>query len=144
MVETDRIRQINNLKAINGPIIYWMCRDQRVKDNWALLFTQELAIEHKQSLAIIFCLVSNYLGATKRQYEFMIDGLIEIEKELAKIDIPFFVLTGEPEIKLQEFIYNYKIGAMVNNRYEIDGRDLNGYVGIAWSIGGVHDRAWAE
>ena len=23
-------------------------------------------------------------------------------------------------------------------------RDPNGYVGVAWSIGGVHDRAWKE
>jgi deoxyribodipyrimidine photolyase len=24
------------------------------------------------------------------------------------------------------------------------GRDPNGYTGIAWSVGGVHDRAWGE
>jgi len=32
----------------------------------------------------------------------------------------------------------------LNDRYEMDGRDPNGYVGAAWSIGGVHDRAWTE
>jgi deoxyribodipyrimidine photo-lyase len=32
----------------------------------------------------------------------------------------------------------------LNDRYELDGRDPNGYTGIAWSIGGVHDRAWKE
>ena len=32
----------------------------------------------------------------------------------------------------------------LNDRYELDGRDPNGYAGIAWSIGGVHDRAWSE
>ena len=32
----------------------------------------------------------------------------------------------------------------LNDRYELDGRDPNGYAGIAWSIGGVHDRAWFE
>jgi deoxyribodipyrimidine photo-lyase len=31
---------------------------------------------------------------------------------------------------------------VLNDRYELDGRDPNGYAGIAWSIGGVHDRAW--
>ena len=30
----------------------------------------------------------------------------------------------------------------LNDRYELDGRDPNGYAGIAWSIGGVHDRPW--
>ncbi len=32
----------------------------------------------------------------------------------------------------------------LNDRYEMDGRDPNGYVGAARSIGGVHDRAWTE
>ena len=31
---------------------------------------------------------------------------------------------------------------MLNDRYELDGRDPNGYTGIAWAIGGKHDRAW--
>jgi deoxyribodipyrimidine photo-lyase len=33
---------------------------------------------------------------------------------------------------------------LLNDRYELDGRDPNGYAGIAWSIGGVHDRPWPE
>jgi deoxyribodipyrimidine photo-lyase len=33
---------------------------------------------------------------------------------------------------------------LLNDRYSLDGRDPNGYTGIAWSIGGVHDRAWKE
>jgi deoxyribodipyrimidine photo-lyase len=34
------------------------------------------------------------------------------------------------------------VAISLNDRYELDGRDPNGYAGIAWSIGGVHDRAW--
>ncbi len=33
---------------------------------------------------------------------------------------------------------------LLNDRYSLDGRDSNGYTGIAWSIGGVHDRGWTE
>jgi deoxyribodipyrimidine photo-lyase len=32
----------------------------------------------------------------------------------------------------------------LNDRYQLDGRDPNGYAGIAWSVGGLHDRAWPE
>lgn len=32
----------------------------------------------------------------------------------------------------------------LNDTYMIDGRDPNGYVGILWSIAGVHDRPWFE
>ncbi|MBN1683174.1 deoxyribodipyrimidine photolyase, partial [Candidatus Bathyarchaeota archaeon] len=33
---------------------------------------------------------------------------------------------------------------LLNDRYELDGRDPNGYTGCAWSIGGLHDRPWPE
>ncbi|TCK60412.1 deoxyribodipyrimidine photo-lyase [Seleniivibrio woodruffii] len=33
---------------------------------------------------------------------------------------------------------------LLNDTYALDGRDPNGYVGVAWSIAGVHDRAWFE
>lgn len=37
-----------------------------------------------------------------------------------------------------------RIALKLNDKYELDGNDPNGYVGCAWSIGGVHDRAWFE
>ena len=36
-----------------------------------------------------------------------------------------------------------RIALELNNRYELDGRDPNGYAGVAWCLG-KHDRAWAE
>ncbi len=36
------------------------------------------------------------------------------------------------------------IAIYLNDKYELDGRDPNGYAGCAWSIGGVHDRPWPE
>ncbi|MDB5351677.1 MAG: phr [Planctomycetota bacterium] len=38
----------------------------------------------------------------------------------------------------------FAIALDLNDRYEMDGRDPNGYAGIAWAIGGKHDRPWAE
>ncbi|WP_126581366.1 deoxyribodipyrimidine photo-lyase [Tengunoibacter tsumagoiensis] len=32
----------------------------------------------------------------------------------------------------------------LNDKYELDGRDANGYVGISWAICGLHDRPWKE
>jgi deoxyribodipyrimidine photo-lyase len=36
----------------------------------------------------------------------------------------------------------YDVAVRLNDRYELDGRDPNGYAGVAWAIGGKHDRAW--
>lgn len=38
----------------------------------------------------------------------------------------------------------FAIALKLNDRYEMDGRDPNGYTGIAWAIGGKHDRPWPE
>ncbi|XP_030898891.1 deoxyribodipyrimidine photo-lyase-like [Melopsittacus undulatus] len=45
--------------------------------------------------------------------------------------------THSPEEALQFAIY-------LNDRYELDGRDPNGYVGCLWSICGIHDHGWTE
>ncbi|XP_029472371.1 LOW QUALITY PROTEIN: deoxyribodipyrimidine photo-lyase-like [Rhinatrema bivittatum] len=45
--------------------------------------------------------------------------------------------TSTPEIALKYSIY-------LNDRFELDGRDPNGYVGCMWSICGIHDQGWAE
>ncbi|WP_027367426.1 deoxyribodipyrimidine photo-lyase [Desulfocurvibacter africanus] len=36
------------------------------------------------------------------------------------------------------------VAVRLNDRWELDGRDPNGYAGLAWAIGGVHDRPWPE
>ena len=37
----------------------------------------------------------------------------------------------------------FKIALYLNNKYELDGRDPNGFAGVAWCFG-KHDRAWSE
>jgi len=32
----------------------------------------------------------------------------------------------------------------LNDKYSLDGRDPNGYVGCAWSVMGTHDMGWKE
>ncbi len=38
----------------------------------------------------------------------------------------------------------FQVAIDLNDRYEMDGRDPNGYTGVAWAIGGKHDRPWPE
>lgn len=38
----------------------------------------------------------------------------------------------------------YDTAVELNDRYELDGREPNGYAGIAWAIAGKHDRPWPE
>lgn len=110
-----RIRKLNEREYDSGPVIYWMSRDQRVNDNWALLFTQDLAKQNNVPMAVVFCLVPEFLGATIRQYGFMLKGLKEIENHLQKKNIPFFLLTGKPEIEIPKFINKNNVGILVTD-----------------------------
>ncbi len=114
-INKKRIRLLQNGDKKKGPVVYWMSRDQRVHDNWALLFAQKLAIENHEPLVIIFSLLPDFLGAALRQYAFMLKGLIEIEKELSDYYIPFFLLTGEPKNEIPKFINDIKAGGLVSD-----------------------------
>jgi deoxyribodipyrimidine photo-lyase len=113
MIDKRRIRILRQGNVRHGPVILWMSRDQRIDDNWALLFAQELATKQKASLGVIFYLVPQFLGATMRQYGFMVRGLQEVEKGLKEKNIPFFLLTGVPEIEIPKFVKRHKIGSLI-------------------------------
>ena len=89
LMNQNRIRLLQDGKETNGPVLYWMSRDQRVHDNWAMIYAQQLALDRKKPLAVVFNLVPDFLEATIRQYGFMLKGLQEVETELNKYNIPF-------------------------------------------------------
>jgi len=115
MVNEKRIRLLQKGAECKGPIIYWMSRDQRVHDNWALLYAQQLALEKKLPLAVVFNLVSDFLEATTRQYGFMLKGLEELQGELSRYKIPFFLLTGKPEEEIPKFIQKNNASILVSD-----------------------------
>jgi deoxyribodipyrimidine photo-lyase len=115
MVNRARVRPLNRARPGKGPVVYWMSRDQRVRDNWALLYAQELALSLGRPLGVVFCLAPAFLGATLRQYSFMLKGLQEVAGDLARLHLPFFLLTGEPARELPGFVAHYRIGAVVSD-----------------------------
>ncbi len=115
MVNRKRVTRLNEQEQGVGAVVYWMSRDQRSEDNWALLFAQELALELKSPLAVVFCLAPHYLGATIRQYGFMLRGLRQVEERLAVKDIPFYLLAGSPGEKIPHFVETFKAAALVTD-----------------------------
>jgi len=103
-VNPSRVRILRSGELIAGPMVYWMSRDQRVRDNWALLYAQDLALRQSSPLLVVFCLAPKFLGATARQYGFMLRGLEEVEQDLAEKRFQFILLTGEPRVVLPAFL----------------------------------------
>jgi deoxyribodipyrimidine photo-lyase len=110
-----RVRTLKSLPEKQGPVVYWMSRDQRAKDNWALLFAQELALQKKQALSVAFCLVPKFMGATIRQYGFMLKGIQETAETLNRKNVAFYLLQGNPGEEIPKFVEKYGAGALVTD-----------------------------
>ncbi len=85
----------NPFEYQSGPVVYWMNRDCRMEDNWALIFAQASAEKHNVPLVVIYNLVENFLGGGLRQLAFKIQGLKELIPAFEKKNIPFHIITGE-------------------------------------------------
>lgn len=112
-IDDRRMRVIQGAATTPGHVVYWMSRDQRVSDNWALLKAQQVAIEKREGLAIAFCLSSSFLGANKRHFGFMLRGLKELEGRAASFNIPLYILCGAPEDVLPKFISDNNVSTVV-------------------------------
>jgi deoxyribodipyrimidine photo-lyase len=111
----ERARKLNQAALKVGPIIYWLSRDQRVKYNWALLAAQQLALAYKQPLVVVFNLHSSFLGATERQYQFMLTGLKELEVSLKQKNIAFQIVLCDDLSALINLAKNISAGAMITD-----------------------------
>lgn len=137
-----RLRYLSDCQKIkqgSDGVLYWMSRDQRVQDNWALIYAQKLALAEKLLLHVCFCLVPRYMDAAYRQYAFMLKGLREVAKEICAyrqiffcldsinrasgnykqeckgLDIQFHLLPGEPGQNLPTFVKEWNFGAIVTD-----------------------------
>lgn len=110
-----RARLIKPGEERRGPVAYWMSRDQRAHDNWALLYAQHLALKHQVPLLVVFCLAPRFLGATWRQYAFMLAGLAEVAQELAIHRIPFHLVRGEPGREIPKWVKALEVGLLVSD-----------------------------
>ncbi|MBN1780232.1 deoxyribodipyrimidine photo-lyase [bacterium] len=112
-INAGRIRRLNNAGLRTGPVIYWMSRDQRIHDNWALLYAQERAIALQQPLIVIFCLVPGFQGAVMRQYRFMLESLKQVAAGLKELHIPFFMFYGFPKDHIPNLVKDTGAGLIV-------------------------------
>lgn len=103
----------SEVKEQSSGIVYWMSRDCRVQDNWALIFAQRLALKNRSPLHVCYSLVPKFLEATLRQYTFMLEGLREVEEDLQRLHINFHLLFGPGGKTIPEFVKTHKFGAVV-------------------------------
>lgn len=119
MINGKRVLKLNSVPDREGPVVYWMNRDMRIRDNWAFGYAQELALRQKTGVAVVYNLVTGFLGGGNRQLAFKLGALRELEEACEKLGIPFAVVTDELGTKsadqLLDFFTEVKAGAVVTD-----------------------------
>ncbi|KAH0648743.1 hypothetical protein KY285_033991 [Solanum tuberosum] len=106
VVQSGRIRVVKQGSGpLVGPVVYWMFRDQRIRDNWALIHAVDEANKANVPVAIAFNLFDQFLGAKARQLGFMLRGLEKLQGNLqSTLQIPFFLFQGEAIDTIPNFL----------------------------------------
>ncbi|CAE7236363.1 PHR1 [Symbiodinium sp. KB8] len=113
---------------MSGPVVYWMSRDQRADDNWALLYAQDRAITAGVPLVVVFNLVEEFLEATIRQFGFMLKGLREVATDLEGKEVPFVMLRGQAQETVPDFSSRVSASLVVSDFSALR-------IGTAWRRG---------
>lgn len=118
-VNPARVFDVNNKSIKSGDILYLCEREIRAKDNFALQFALQKSKELNAS-----------------QIQLMREGTIHgyLRIYWAKKILEW---TDSCEESLEIAIY-------LNDKYAYDSPSANGYVGILWSIGALHYRAFVD
>ena len=108
-----RARPIQNGGGEGKSVCYWMSREQRCQDNHALAFASKEADQRGLPLLVFFALSPSFIGAAKRNYDFMLDGMAEVEKGLTMNGIGFRLVVGEPMSTVPDLLSEIEPAAMV-------------------------------
>ena len=113
MTDPRRVRQKKEAAAGTGSVVYVMAREQRVNNNWALLYAAELAEKHNVSLVVLFAMGPMFNSGSRRHNDWMIASLQNVEKNLNKHQVPFTVVTGEWADSIPQFVSEHDIHSLV-------------------------------
>ncbi len=96
MVHEARIRHMIGVPPPEGAyVLYWMQQAQRTEHNHALAFAVQIADELALPIVVGFVLIPDFPEANLRHYQFMIEGIADVQASLERVDIPFLILPGE-------------------------------------------------
>jgi deoxyribodipyrimidine photo-lyase len=114
-----RVWKKNNYEYQSGAVMYWMNRDMRFYDNWALIYAIEQAKQNHTELVVVYNLIPNYLSGGMRQWDFKLQGLQELAKTFNDAGIHFYIVLDHSGKKtpqaLQEIITKNCIGVMITD-----------------------------
>lgn len=111
-MQLQRILTLRNSDEHGKCVVYVMSRDQRVRDNHALLAAQQEATQHTLPLVVLFNLLPKAGVRAREHFVFMMRGLEEVASDLAALNIPFIMRSGDATTNITEFCNEVGAGSV--------------------------------
>lgn len=105
-------------------VVYWMQRDQRSEDNWALIRAIEIANKHNVPLVVTFFLSARIGSGIARHYDFMLRGLFETAQKLRDQGIGFELHSAATVKGVVSKLTSYRPVAVVTDQDYLHGAVL--------------------
>ncbi len=97
MIQPQRVQALNRAGIQAGRyVLYWMQAAQRAESNHTLEHAIDKANELKVPVVVVFGLTADFPEANARHYHFMLEGLREVDRELAGRGIRLVARAGSP------------------------------------------------
>jgi len=77
-------------------VLYWMQQSQRTQANLALDWALQVAHACDLPLLVAFALTPAFPGANARHYQFLLEGIADVQQDLQQRGIPFVLRRGNP------------------------------------------------
>ncbi len=98
MIQEQRIQFLNDISPRKGDyVLYWMQQSQRAECNHALEYSIERANALKLPVIVFFGITGSFPDANARHMTFMLQGLAQTGKELARRGLLFVPRLVSPE-----------------------------------------------
>ena len=114
-IDPARTKVLRNGIFSGKSVLYWMSRDKRVDDNWALLAAQSVALNNKVPLIVCFQYLGNFPEANIRQYGFQLKGLLELKNKLDNLNIEFILNQGRASEVIARIIDEKAVGTIITD-----------------------------
>jgi len=97
MIQRERVTELNSNKLQSGRyVLYWMQSSHRAQFNHALEYAIQMANRIHNPVVTYFGLTGDFPDANERHYWFMVEGLREVQIELADRGIQMVVRLESP------------------------------------------------
>ena len=112
-INPGRVKTLRTGRFSGKAVLYWMQRDKRVYDNWALIASQYTAIKNRVPLYVCFQYTGDNRESNTRQYEFLFKGLEQTAQTLEQHNIRFLLLKGNAKDTIPKLIQEHSIGTLI-------------------------------